>query len=101
MRGPSTPARRLRRDEDAVVVPEDPPPPPPEHGTERPFFPTGEAVGYHTAMDYRFLSGSFLDAGPAVVWLRMRQPLVAGGGRAALGPGLLPPGAGQGGGGPL
>ncbi|HZB77989.1 MAG TPA: thioesterase family protein [Solirubrobacteraceae bacterium] len=71
-------AWRLRRDEDAVVVPEDPPPPPPEHGTERPFFPTGEAVGYHTAMDYRFLSGSFLDAGPAVVWLRMRQPLVAG-----------------------
>ena len=71
-------AWRLRRGEAPVVVPEDPPPPGPEHGAERPFFPTGEAVGYHTAMDYRFVSGSFLEAGPAVVWLRMRQPLVAG-----------------------
>ena len=44
--------------------PDDPPPPGPEHGAERPFFPTGQAVGYHTAMDYRFLAGSFLEAGP-------------------------------------
>ena len=79
-------AWRLRRDEDPVVVPEDPPPPPPEQGAERPFFPTGEAVGYHTAMDYRFLSGSFLEAGPAVVWMRMRQPLVAGEPTLAAGP---------------
>ncbi len=35
-------------------------------------------MGYHTAMDYRFLAGSFLEPGPAVVWLRMRQPLVEG-----------------------
>jgi hypothetical protein len=56
----------------------DPPPPGPEHGHERPFFATGQAVGYHTAMDYRFLEGGFVEPGPAVVWLRMRQPLVAG-----------------------
>jgi hypothetical protein len=29
-------------------------------------------------MEYRFVEGSFLAAGPAVVWMRMRRPLVAG-----------------------
>ena len=47
-------------------------------GHERPFFPTGQDVGYHTAMDYRFIEGAFTEPGPARVWLRMRQPLVAG-----------------------
>ena len=42
------------------------------------FFPTGESVGYHTAMEIRFVSGSFLEAGPATAWLRMRHPLVIG-----------------------
>ena len=27
-------------------------------------------------MDYRFVSGAFLEPGPATVWMRMRQPLV-------------------------
>ena len=71
-------AWRLRRVADPVAVPDDPPPPGPERGEERPFFPTGQAVGYHTAMDYRFLAGSFLEPGPATVWMRMRQPLIAG-----------------------
>jgi len=71
-------AWRLRRDEDPVVVPEDPPPPGPEQGAVRPFFPTGEPVGYHTAMDYRFVAGAFVEPGPATVWMRMRQPLVEG-----------------------
>jgi Thioesterase-like superfamily len=53
-------------------------PPGPEEGEQRPFFDTGHDVGYHTAMDYRFVSGAFLDPGPATVWMRMRQPLVAG-----------------------
>ena len=35
-------------------------------------------MGYHTAMDYSFVEGSFLEPGPAFVWMRMRQPLVAG-----------------------
>jgi hypothetical protein len=42
------------------------------------FFPTGQAVGYHTAMDYRFVAGEFTRPGPATAWLRMRHPLVAG-----------------------
>jgi hypothetical protein len=50
----------------------------PGSGEPRDFFPTGQSVGYHTAMDYRFVSGGFVEPGPAAVWLRMRQPLVAG-----------------------
>ena len=53
-------------------------PPGPASGSESEFFDTGQEVGYHTAMDYRFVSGSFLEPGPATAWMRMRQPLVAG-----------------------
>ena len=42
------------------------------------FFPTGHDVGYHTAMEYRFAAGSFLEDGPATTWLRMLHPLVEG-----------------------
>ena len=42
------------------------------------FPPTGQDVGYHTAMEYRFVQGDFGVPGPALVWMRMRQPLVAG-----------------------
>ncbi len=54
--------------------------PPPGPGTAEPgdFFPTGQDVGYHTAMEYRFVRGAFLEPGPATVWMRMRHPLVAG-----------------------
>jgi hypothetical protein len=71
-------AWRLRIDDAVAALADDPPPPGPETGVERPFFPTGQEVGYHTAMDYRFVQGSFTEPGPARVWLRMRQPLVAG-----------------------
>ncbi|HEX4669517.1 MAG TPA: thioesterase family protein [Solirubrobacterales bacterium] len=54
------------------------PPPGPEQGSEVEFFPTGQELGYHTAMECRFVEGGFVEAGPAIVWLRMRQPLVAG-----------------------
>jgi hypothetical protein len=54
------------------------PPPPPEEAPEGNFFPTGEEHGYHSAMEVRFVSGDWLQPGPATVWLRMRQPLVAG-----------------------
>jgi hypothetical protein len=54
------------------------PPPGPEQGSEVEFFPTGQELGYHTAMEVRFLEGGFVEPGPATVWLRMRQPLVAG-----------------------
>jgi hypothetical protein len=51
--------------------------PGPDAGRSMPFFPTGQEVGYHTAMEFRFVAGSFLDLGPATVWARMRHPLVA------------------------
>jgi hypothetical protein len=71
-------AWRLRRDPSNPAGEEEPPPPGPDAGHERAFFATGQDVGYHTAMDYRFLEGSFTEPGPARVWMRMRQPLVAG-----------------------
>ena len=52
--------------------------PGPDAGRSMPFFPTGQEVGYHTAMDVRFVAGSFLELGPATVWMRMRHPLVPG-----------------------
>jgi hypothetical protein len=42
------------------------------------FPPTGQDVGYHTAMEYRFLRGAFGDPGPALVWMRKLHPLVLG-----------------------
>ncbi len=62
----------------AGALPPEEPPPAPEHGSEVEFFPTGQELGYHTAMEARFLEGGFVEPGPATVWLRMRQPLVAG-----------------------
>jgi Thioesterase-like superfamily len=53
-------------------------PPGPEEGREVEFFATGQDVGYHTGMEYRFVSGAFREPGPATVWMRMRHPLVAG-----------------------
>jgi hypothetical protein len=63
---PASPARRAT------------PLPGPAAGTEEAFFATGHDVGYHTGMEYRFVSGRFLDQGPATVWMRMRHPLVVG-----------------------
>jgi hypothetical protein len=50
----------------------------PESGSPLPFFPTGSDAGYHTAMEWRFVEGAFLEPGPATVWLRMRHPLLPG-----------------------
>jgi Thioesterase-like superfamily len=52
--------------------------PGPAAGRTEPFFPTGQDVGYHTAMEFRFVTGAFLEPGPATVWMRMRHPLVPG-----------------------
>src|SRR5512133_2404155 len=43
--------------------------PGPDAGRTMPFFPTGQEVGYHTAMELRFVAGSFLELGPATVWM--------------------------------
>jgi hypothetical protein len=72
-------AWRLRTDDiDADAGREAAVPSPPADGATRPFFPTEHDVGYHTAMECRFVEGGFTDVGPASVWMRMRQPLVAG-----------------------
>jgi acyl-Coa thioesterase superfamily protein/acyl-CoA thioesterase superfamily protein len=52
------------------------PPPGPHEGRTVDFFPTGQEVGYHTAMEVSFLAGGFVDLGPAKVWMRMRVPLL-------------------------
>ncbi|WP_405135394.1 thioesterase family protein [Nocardia sp. NBC_01388] len=41
-------------------------------------FPSAQPVGFHTAIEYRFITGSFTDPGPAVCWIRLRHPIVAG-----------------------
>jgi hypothetical protein len=53
-------------------------PPGPDEAKPGSFPDTGQAVGYHTAMEYRFVRGGFADPGPAVAWMRMRVPLVRG-----------------------
>ena len=70
--------RLARRELELPALPELGSIPGPAEGHREEFFPTGQATGYHTAMDYRFVSGRFLDPGPATVWMRMLVPLVAG-----------------------
>ncbi len=53
-------------------------PPGPERGEPGEFFHTGYDVGYHSAMEYRFTSGAFMETGPATVWMRMAVPLLPG-----------------------
>ena len=53
-------------------------PPGPDQAKPGRFPDTGQEVGYHTAMEYRFVRGGFADPGPAVAWMRMRVPLVEG-----------------------
>jgi hypothetical protein len=60
------------------AVAEAPAPTLPEGQGDGEFFPTAQEHGYHTAMELRFVSGAFMELGPATVWLRMRKPLVAG-----------------------
>lgn len=50
----------------------------PEAAKERPFFPSGDDLGYQTGMETRFVYGGFTEPGPALAWMRMRVPLVAG-----------------------
>lgn len=61
----------------AEAVDSSPPPQGPAEGWTPEFFPTGVDVGYHTAMEWKAVAGAFLEPGPATVWMRMRQPLVA------------------------
>lgn len=60
------------------AAPSDPAPDPPDRGSVPEFFLSQSVTGYHTAMDFRFVKGAFLEPGPAITWLRMRTPLVGG-----------------------
>jgi hypothetical protein len=72
-------ARAWRLQESELRLDEqEPSPPGPEAGVHGEFFATGEELGYHTAMEYRFVTGGFVEQGPATVWMRPRVPLVAG-----------------------
>jgi Thioesterase-like superfamily len=54
------------------------PPPGREAAEALDFFPTGEQIGWHTAMEIVFARGRFLEPGPATVWMRPRVELVEG-----------------------
>lgn len=56
-----------------AATPDLSPPPGPEEGKDVAKF-TG--TGYLAAMEQSFISGSFLEKGPAVAWFRMRYPLI-------------------------
>jgi len=57
---------------------QDEPPPGPKDATALEFFPSGQSVGWHTAMEIVFARGKFLEPGPATVWMRPRVALVDG-----------------------
>jgi hypothetical protein len=57
---------------------DDPPPPPPERGTPIGGPPGVRDVGWHAALEFSAVAGSFTEPGPATVWMRPRIPLVAG-----------------------
>ena len=59
-------------------APEPQPIPAPGTAESKPFFPTGWDVGYHSAMEVRFVEGGFTEPGPARAWMRMRVALVEG-----------------------
>jgi hypothetical protein len=70
---------RLRTEQVSFEAPQSPEPPPgPDRGEPGEFFHTGYDVGYHTAMEYRFVFGAFMEVGPATVWMRMGVPLLPG-----------------------
>jgi hypothetical protein len=53
-------------------------PPGPDQANPGGFPDTGYDVGYHSAMEYRFVRGGFTELGPATVWMRMGVPLLPG-----------------------
>jgi hypothetical protein len=72
-------ALRIRAESDAAPeIGPTAPPPGPAAAAAAPFFPVSYEDGYHTGMEYRFVTGAFLTPGPATCWMRMRVALVAG-----------------------
>jgi hypothetical protein len=71
---------RLRSEEVSLKVPagRDQLPAGPEQAETGSFPEIGYDVGYHSAMEYRFVRGGFTELGPATVWMRMGVPLLPG-----------------------
>jgi hypothetical protein len=93
-------ARGWRLREKPVDMPDGLLPGPPSHGPadgqHGEFFPTGYEVGYHSAVEYRFITGAFLEPGPATVWMRSRIPVIDGEEISPLGRVLLVADSGNG-----
>jgi hypothetical protein len=51
--------------------------PGPDQGVSSPF-PSEQPIGFHTGIDYHFVAGSFAEPGPAICWIRLKYPIVAG-----------------------
>ncbi|MFH5209522.1 thioesterase family protein [Antrihabitans sp. NCIMB 15449] len=62
---------------DPAVLPSGSRPGPDTANADAPF-PSVQKIGFHTAIEYRFVSGTFIEPGPAVCWIRLLQPIVAG-----------------------
>jgi hypothetical protein len=62
----------------SAIVNIDEPPPAMPSGETRDYFEGVQTFGYGESMEWRFVSGSFREPGPATVWSRMRIPLVPG-----------------------
>ncbi|MGH2757852.1 MAG: thioesterase family protein [Actinomycetota bacterium] len=55
-----------------------PPPPGPDTDAESGVFDFGTDINYLVSMETRFVSGAFLEPGPATAWFRPLHPLVEG-----------------------
>lgn len=62
----------------ADVLSQATPPAPPDRAEAKPFFGVPWDIGYHTAMEVRFVRGGFTEPGPAFAWLRPRVRIVHG-----------------------
>lgn len=52
--------------------------PGPDHAPAPTPFPAAQEIGFHTAIEYRFVTGAFGEPGPAICWIRLKYPIVAG-----------------------
>lgn len=76
MRASAWAIRTADLDVPAGAAPTVPPPPPPDALPD--LFESRDETDYIAAMEWRFVSGSFFELGPATAWLRMKMPLVEG-----------------------
>jgi hypothetical protein len=73
-------AWRMRAGDTADIATPEAPPPSPDQATVSGFagWPADDEVAYRDALEWRWIEGSFAEPGPAIVWSRLKVPLVAG-----------------------